>query len=132
MTRWERFKVAWVVAMALFFLQAFFLIFNLQFVDETTGQFRLGAQFRFKFVDETTRQFVLVSELQKLPGELLTALELCGASLVITFVGLGVLIRFRPETLHRLHAGLEPRASPPPDAILKRARDSGRIEKRSK
>lgn len=131
MTRWERFKLASVVATALFFLQAFFLIFNLQLVDETTGEFRLGAQFRFKFVDETTRQFVLVSELQKLPGELLTALELCGAALVMTFVGIGLLSRFKPEILHRLHPGREEGASPSTEEILKRARDSGKMGTRS-
>jgi hypothetical protein len=103
MNRWDRFKLSVAIAVLAFFIQVVFLVINVQFVDEATGQFRLGAQLRFKFVDETTRQFVLVSQLQQLPGELLRVVEISSAITALCYVGLGWYYRQQGSTdLHCL------------------------------
>jgi len=99
MKRSERLKLSIAIATLAFFMQVVLLVVNVQFVDESTGQFRLGAQFRFKFVDDTTRQFVLLSQLQRLPEELLRVFEVSAVVAVLCYVGFGFYYRHRPLEL---------------------------------
>jgi hypothetical protein len=85
MSRWNRLKLSIAIGVLSFFIQVVFIVINVQFVDPSTGQFRLGAQFRFKFVDETTRQFVLVSQLRRLPEELLRVSEIASVFTVLCY-----------------------------------------------
>ena len=96
MKRWERIKLSLAISVLVFFIQVVLLVINVQFVDDATGQFRLGAQFRFKFVDETSRQFVLLSQLQKLPDELLLVFELSVAVAALCYGALSMYYQYRP------------------------------------
>ena len=96
MKRWDRIKLSLAISVLVFFIQVVLLVINVQFVDEGTGQFRLGAQFRFKFVDETTRQFVLLSQLQKLPDELLLVFELSVAVAALCYGAISLYYHYRP------------------------------------
>jgi hypothetical protein len=96
MKRWERIKLSLAISVLVFFIQVVLLVINIQFVDEGTGQFRLGAQFRFKFVDETTRQFVLLSQLQKLPDELLLVFEISVAVAALCYGAISLYYQYRP------------------------------------
>lgn len=96
MKRWERIKLSLAIAVLVFFIQVVLLVINVQFVDEASGQFRLGTQLRFKFVDETTRQFVLLSQLQKLPNELLLVLEISIAVAAFSYGAISLYYKYRP------------------------------------
>jgi hypothetical protein len=97
MNRWDRLKLSLAIGVLSFFIQVVFLVINVQFVDPSTGHFRLGAQLRFKFVDETTRQFVLVSQLRRLPGELLHVAEIASAASILCYAALGWYYRQPPK-----------------------------------
>ena len=98
MNRWERLKLSTAIATLVFFIQVVLLVVNIQFVDQATGQFRLAAQFRFKFVDETSREFVLVSQLQRLPEELVLVTEVSIAVAVLCYATLGLYYPTRRES----------------------------------
>lgn len=83
MKRSERVKLAGIAAALGFLLQIFFLVFDVRFIDESTGQLTIGTELRFRFIDETTREFVLASQLEELPQQLRNAAV---ASVVIGFL----------------------------------------------